>query len=937
MRRAARIALVGLGVVGLVGVVAAGLVALRLARGPLALDVLIPFAEAALGRPDLDVTVRVRALELVWAGRRGVELRARDVGILGVGGAPVAVLPAVALRPSLRALLEGEVALRSVRLIRPQLRLVRTPEGDVRLAVAAAEPDESDTLLGAILADLQGHAPPGSTVRWLRRIEVTDGRLVLVDREARSTWRARRVSVLLFREASGMTGRLTARLALGGTFVPIMGELRLAADGANVALGVNSLRVDAVAPLLQPGSPLAAGVARVDLPVDASLRLALDAALRPDRIEIEATGGRGSLVVPEVPARSVAVESLSLAATAEVAAGSAHIARLAIDLGGPVVDARGTIRELGRAPAFDGEVEVANLPTNALARYWPEDAAAGVRAWVLENVSGGLLREARVHLRGTRAADGGPELDPPSGSIRFENLAVHLFGALPPVTAVAGTATIRDGRFGVRVARGRLAGLEVLRGTVDIDPRARAPRAAIDGTVRGPLTAALTVLDAEPLGYARRLGISPATAGGTLTTTLRLAVPLDGAPITMSRVGLTASGQLRGVSLPGVIRGWSVAGCDLDLALGKSGLDLTGTATIEGTPIRLTWHEDLGDAPTATRRVQATGRITAAGRAALGLALSGLEGPVDAKVRLNQTGAAGRLDLDVDLTPATLALTILDLRKPAGARGQIDSRMTLTDGTITSIDDLRLRAGGSSIDGRATLSRDGRWRTIDASATIAPPTATEQPGHFTLGVHPATQGHRFRITSDDAGALARAAGHTADAEGGQLVFAGTADLDAPGVPFDGQIDVRNFTLTRSALLARIATLASLSGITNLLRGRGINFDRVTGGIGSRPDRVTITDGTVAGPSLGLTIAGTFDRRADTLALRGTVVPSYFGLNRAPGRVPILGRLATGGGREGVQVIDFQVRGTPASPDVSVNTLSSLAPGVLRDLLRRLGR
>jgi hypothetical protein len=39
----------------------------------------------------------------------------------------------------------------------------------------------------------------------------------------------------------------------------------------------------------------------------------------------------------------------------------------------------------------------------------------------------------------------------------------------------------------------------------------------------------------------------------------------------------------------------------------------------------------------------------------------------------------------------------------------------------------------------------------------------------------------------------------------------------------------------------------------------------------------------------------------------------------------------------VQVIDFQVRGTPASPDVSVNTLSSLAPGVLRDLLRRLGR
>jgi uncharacterized protein YhdP len=933
MRRAARFAFVGLVVVGLAAG-AAGILAFRLARGPLALDFLVPIMERALGQPDLDVTVRVRALELVWAGRRGVELRARDVGILGVGGAPIAVLPAVALRPSVLALLDGEVALRSVRLIGPQLRLARTPDGGIRLAVGTVERGESDTLLGAILADLRGEGPPGSTVRWLRRIEVTDGRLVVVDPEARSTWRARRVDVALRRDAAGMTGHLSARLALGGTFVPLTGDVRLGGDGGDVALGIAALRVDAVAPLLQTGSPLAAALARVKLPIDAAFRLALDGALRPVHVEIDATGGRGSLVFPETPAKSIAVESLAVAATAEVSAGSVHIARLALDLGGAVIDARGTIRELGGAPTFDGEVEMANLPTGALARYWPEDAAPDVRAWVLGNVSGGLLRETRVLLHGTRAADGSAQIDP-SGSIHFEGLSVHLFGALPEMTGVAGTATMRDGRFDARVARGRLAGLEVLRATVGIDTRAKAPRAAIDGTARGPLAAALTVLDAEPLGYARQLGISPATAGGTLSTRLTLAVPL-GPPITVAGLGITASGQLRGVSLPRVIQGWSVSGGDLDLALGKSGLDLTGTATLEGTPIRLSWHEDLGDAPSATRRVQVTGRITAAGRAALGLAVPGIEGPVDAKARLNQTGTAGRLDLNVDLTPATLALTILDLRKPAGARGQIDARMTLTAGAVSSIDDVRLRAGTSSIDGRATLA-NGRWRTIEASATIAPPTAAEQPGHFALTVRPASPGHRFRMTSDDAGALARALDYSADAEGGQLVFEGTTDLDAAGLPFDAQVDVRKFTLTRSAVLARIATLASLSGITNLLRGRGIPFDRVSGGLTSRPDRVTITDGTAAAPSIGLTVAGTFDRRTETLELRGTVVPSYFGLNRAPGRVPVLGRLVTGGGREGVQVIDFQVRGTRADPAVTVNPLTSLAPGVLRDLLRKLGR
>src|SRR5262245_40445089 len=127
MRRAARIVLLGVVGLGLAVLVAAGLLALRLSRGPLPLGPLLPPVEAARSSPGLAVTVRVRALELVWAGRRGIELRARDVGIFGVGGAPVAVLPAVALRPSVGALLEREVAVRSLRLIRPQLRLARTP------------------------------------------------------------------------------------------------------------------------------------------------------------------------------------------------------------------------------------------------------------------------------------------------------------------------------------------------------------------------------------------------------------------------------------------------------------------------------------------------------------------------------------------------------------------------------------------------------------------------------------------------------------------------------------------------------------------------------------------------------------------------------------------------------------------------------------------
>ena len=66
------------------------------------------------------------------------------------------------------------------------------------------------------------------------------------------------------------------------------------------------------------------------------------------------------------------------------------------------------------------------------------------------------------------------------------------------------------------------------------------------------------------------------------------------------------------------------------------------------------------------------------------------------------------------------------------------------------------------------------------------------------------------------------------------------------------------------------------------------------------------------------------------------MPSYYGLNKLPARVPILGKLMTGTGNEGVLVVDFEVRGSTADPKVSVRS-SSLAPGVVRDLLRFLPR
>ena len=70
-------------------------------------------------------------------------------------------------------------------------------------------------------------------------------------------------------------------------------------------------------------------------------------------------------------------------------------------------------------------------------------------------------------------------------------------------------------------------------------------------------------------------------------------------------------------------------------------------------------------------------------------------------------------------------------------------------------------------------------------------------------------------------------------------------------------------------------------------------------------------------------------------MRGTLVPSYYGLNAAGARVPVIGELLSGSQHAGIQAFDFTVQGPLASPQVRVDPITGLAPGLLRDIGRRL--
>ncbi len=192
----------------------------------------------------------------------------------------------------------------------------------------------------------------------------------------------------------------------------------------------------------------------------------------------------------------------------------------------------------------------------------------------------------------------------------------------------------------------------------------------------------------------------------------------------------------------------------------------------------------------------------------------------------------------------------------------------------------------------------------------------------------------LRIRAEDAGEALRALGIFPDINGGRLTVNGTFD-DTPqgGGALEGTVKVRDFRLIRAPIIAQILNVMALTGILDVLRGGGISFTALDAPFALGNDVLQLNDARMHGNAIGLTAAGTYDLNRDLLDLRGTLVPFYV-VNSLLGNLPLIGGLFSGGERGGgLFAASFAVRGTMTNPDISVNPISVLAPGVLRNLFR----
>ncbi|WP_064685454.1 DUF3971 domain-containing protein [Rhizobium bangladeshense] len=192
----------------------------------------------------------------------------------------------------------------------------------------------------------------------------------------------------------------------------------------------------------------------------------------------------------------------------------------------------------------------------------------------------------------------------------------------------------------------------------------------------------------------------------------------------------------------------------------------------------------------------------------------------------------------------------------------------------------------------------------------------------------------INITSGDAGAVSRFADLYQHIQGGLLNLA--IRLGAEG-GWDGSLDVRRFSIVNEQRLRSIVStpVGNEQRSLNEAVKRDIDtssqrFQRGFARIVSRGGMIGIENGVLRGDQIGATFQGVVRDRKGNMDMTGTFMPAY-GLNRLFAELPLIGVILGNGSDRGLIGITFKLTGKFDQPNLQINPLSIIAPGVFRQI------
>ena len=899
----------------------------------------------------------------------------------------------------------------------------------------AGQPDEDVEGVRALLASL------GQTGQSrIDRITLDDATVVFVDRRRRLTWFIPELDIALAQGDAGIVGTIQFTMPIAGENARVTGQVfyDLADDSMDVAVGLGGF----IPARLSNFDPVLATLNLVPTTIDATLEARVGAGFVPISADVSVSASDVELAVPTGDVGNLQAQRVDFAAHIDFMEERLIVNRAMMDLGGAVIDGGAGMSWGGDRIELNVDATVTDLPIDRVPDYWPSNVAENARRWIDDHLHDGIVDGATigVALSAGRSSPGDFTIEELGGGLSYTDLTVDYLPGMPPVTGVDGRGTFDATQFDLSVANAAVGSVAVPSGRVVLASLAGPEVSTADITVDvdGSVAGIMSIIDHEPLGYARLLGISPRQTAGSANGSVSFAFPLLDALATED-ILVNAEAAIRGGDIGRVGGDLSLSGINAALRLDNESLNLAGGLRLAGIPFTTQFQERFSvRSGTAPRVANLAGVLDLAAFDALGLPTPpGWHGRAAATARYTAGTSVQRIELTADLAGVSFTVPGLEVTKPSNDPGTLSLIADLRpDGSASlqsvSIDtpvlsafgrveigpggefsfaefdrlrwpgndltaeiqragdgfaiglsgtviDLRqwldpapdpadaatvamsgsanadvtgstgtdLQTGGTdeatgptiAISGRAgrliltddrelenaqvTLVLAGdtiRRAVIDAEAGNAPVTASYQA----LG----DDRYDILVQANDAGGLLQALGVGEAIDGGLLRLSATQFAHASGPVIDGVLRIEGGQVVDAPLLARILAASSLTDLARRVERDGLAIDAINLPFRWIAGTVNIDDGEVISGALGLLFSGRVQPAAERIDLSGTIVP-IFGLNQMLASIPVVGDILTAG--EGLIAFTFAVAGNTDDPEVSVNPLAGLTPGVLRRL------
>ncbi len=293
-------------------------------------------------------------------------------------------------------------------------------------------------------------------------------------------------------------------------------------------------------------------------------------------------------------------------------------------------------------------------------------------------------------------------------------------------------------------------------------------------------------------------------------------------------------------------------------------------------------------------------------------------------VDVRRQGAGYAIDITGTALDARALIRHLRRQLGSGGAGE-DVPVTIN----ARIDTVRGFGGETLLNFGANVRLDaGGIRSLSLTGT----TRSQMP--FSVALEGQGADRQLRIEAFDAGEALRFLDVYGQVSGGVLNAAlRGSDADT----LSGPVLLTEFRVFSEPRLAQLANQRGRDGSQSLREAvqreidtSDVRFDVAQGLIRISPDGLDLSEGVVRGPLVGFALQGRIADSDGNMRLTGTFMPAY-GFNSLFSDIPLLGLFLGNGRDRGLIGVTFKLEGPAGQPQVSVNPLSLIAPGVFRSI------